>query len=191
MKIKKELEEKIKKAVLEKIGNGGRQGWDIQHTLCAVKWMKALIKENKGDEKVLISAVYFHDSCYPSYKAGYSFEKSQEMKIMHAKRGADFSKKVLGKIKEFSKEEIEEVYRLVKNHDIHNNINDNNRQLVFEADGLAQLDWSDCPPNFDKENCLKWLKKYFEKERPLKYWKTKLGKTNIQKLRKKANNYWK
>lgn len=191
MKLKKDLEDKIKKAVLEKIGNGGRRGWDIPHILCAVKWVKKLIQKNGGDEKVLIPAMYFHDSCYPSSEAGYNYEKSMDMKKMHAKRGADFSKVILNKIGSFSREEIKEIYRLVKNHDIHDNIKDNSRQLVFEADGLAQLDWKDCPPNFDKENCLKWIKKYFEIERPLKRWKTKFGKRTVQKLRVKANNYWK
>jgi hypothetical protein len=153
--------------------------------------MKGLFEKSGGDGKVLIPAMYFHDSCYPSNEAGYSYEKSQEMKAMHAERGANFSHKTLNKIGGFSQGEIEEIYRLVKNHDIHNNIEDNNRQLVFEADGLAQLDWEDCPPNFDKENCLKWIKKYFEIERPLEYWKTKLGKESIQNLRKKADIYWK
>lgn len=190
MKLEKELEEKIKSSVLEKIGNGGRQEWDIPHTLCSVKWIKRLLEKNEGNEKILVPVMYFHDSCYPSNKAGYSFEKSQEMKESHAERGADFSREILNKIGGFSQEEIGEIYRLVKNHDIHNNIEDNNRQLVFEADGLAQLDWEDCPPNFNKENCLKWMKKYFEVERPLEYWKTKLGKESIQSLRKKGDAYW-
>jgi HD superfamily phosphodiesterase len=189
--LKKETEQGIKKAVLDNIGDGGRGDWDIPHTLCTVKWMKKLIEENGGEERVLVPAMYFHDSCYPTQKAGYSFEESQKMKKMHAKRGADFAREVIGRIRGFSQEEITEIYRLVKNHDIHNNISDHNRQLVFEADGLAQLDWQDCPPNFDRENCLRWIQKYFEVERPMELWKTELGRKTIQALKKKTIEYWK
>ncbi len=192
MELEKDSEEKIKKIVLEKIGTGGRGEWDVPHTLCSVKWMKRLIGENEGNERVLIPTMYFHDSCYPDYKAGYSYEESRKMKEEHAKRGAKFAKKTLEKIGGFSQEELEEIYRLVSIHDIHDDIkkDDLNRQLVFEADGLAQLDWEECPPNFDKENCLKWVKKYFEVERPIELWRTELGKKSIQKLKIKAKAYW-
>ena len=192
MKLEKEIEEKIKEAVLNKIGDGGRPDWDIPHTLCAVKWMKKLIDETGADERVLVPAIYFHDTGYPNLRRNYSYEEVMFAKKMHAKRGAEFSRNVLETTSGFSEVEMREICRLVENHDVHSNILDNdlNRQLIFEADGLAQLDWENCPPNFDKENCLKWIKEYFEVERPLKYWRTGLGKRKIQEMRKKADIYW-
>jgi hypothetical protein len=190
MKLDSSTEEKIKKIVVEKIGKGGRQDWDIPHTLCSVKWMKKLIFENGGNDKILVTAMYFHDTCYGEHKRGYDYEKSQEMKSMHARNGAEFARKSLNELVNFTQKEINEVCRLVGNHDNHDDIQDENRQLVFEADGLAQIDWEDCPPNFDKDNCLKWLDKYFSVERPLSKWKTNLGKKSLQELQRKIKNYW-
>jgi len=191
MKLEKTLEEKIKEEVVRLLEKG-KPDWDIPHTLSAVKWMKKLVDEGGADEKILVTAIYFHDTGYPELEKNYSFEESMAAKKMHAARGAKFARDFMEKSDEFSKEEIEEICRLIENHDVHDNIleNDLNRQLIFEADGLAQLDWEDCPPNFDKENCLKWIEKYFEVERPMNLWKTDLGLKNIVELREKAEVYW-
>ena len=154
--------------------------------------MKRLVDETGADERILVPAIYFHDTGYPNLRKNYSYEEVVAAKKMHAKQGAEFSREALEGLGGFSEVEIREVFRLVENHDVHNNLSDDdlNRQLIFEADGLAQLDWESCPPNFDKENCLKWIKKYFEIERPFKYWKTELGRKNIQEMKDKADVYW-
>jgi len=64
---------------------------------------------------------------------------------------------------------------------------DHNRQLVFEADSLAQIDWQQVTPNFDQENCLKFLE-YF-KRRSDKF-KTATGIKARDKLLAQCNNYW-
>lgn len=191
MKLEEGSEEKIKEEVVSLLEKG-KPDWDIPHTLSAVKWMKKIVRETGADEKILVTAIYFHDTGYPELEKEYSFEESIIAKKNHAKRGAIFARNFLETLSEFSEEDIVEICRLVENHDVHDNIgeNDLNRQLIFEADGLAQLDWEACPPNFDKENCLKWIKKYFEVERPLKFWKTDLGLRNIVELKKRAEAYW-
>ncbi|MFA7319394.1 MAG: HD domain-containing protein [Parcubacteria group bacterium] len=191
MKLEKELEEKIKEEIISLLEKG-KPNWDIPHTLSAVKWMKKLVKETGADEKIMVTAIYFHDTGYPELEKKYNFEESIAAKNNHAKRGADFAKKFLNELREFSEGDIEEICRLIENHDVHDNIDEDdlNRQLIFEADGLAQLDWEACPPNFDKENCLKWIEKYFEIERPLKLWKTNLGLEKIIELKKKTEVYW-
>lgn len=190
MKINKKIEEKIKKEAVKLLKNG-KPNWDIPHTLDAVRWMKRLVKAEGGNEKVLVTVMYFHDTGYPILEKGYSFKESLESKKSHALRGSLNARKILSKISNFSQEEINEVAFLVKNHDNHKNIKTHDRQLIFEADGLAQIDWKVVKPNFDKKNCLEWLEKYFEKERPENKWKTDTGKKYMKKLLKEAYNYWK
>ncbi|MFA5925937.1 MAG: HD domain-containing protein [Parcubacteria group bacterium] len=189
MKLQKRLEEKLKKEVLAILENG-KENWDIPHTLDSVKWMRKLILGEGGNEKILVPAMYFHDIGYPHASDGYGFRKAMAMKKKHAERGAKIAKKVLERIGGFSKEEIEKIAYLVRMHDKHENIESHERQLVFEADGLAQINWHESPPNFGKEDCLKFLDKYFRKERPPERWRTKTGKRHVRGLMKKSLKYW-
>lgn len=192
MKLSKKLEDKIKVEVLKILENSGRPNWDIPHTLDSVKWMKKLVKNEGGNEKILVTAMYFHDSAYPKMKKGYSYDDIHKIKVKfdHAGEGAKVARKSLKKIGDFTDQEIEEVAYLVANHNYHHNIDSYDRQLVFEADGLAQINWRECPPNFDKENCLKWMKKYLSVERPMERWKTKTGRKYFRYLLKKSESYW-
>jgi hypothetical protein len=190
MILKKETEKIIKNAVISKLNKSvGRENWDIPHTLLAVEWMKKIIQNEGGNKKILIPAIYFHDSGYPLVKKGYNYNEVMAAKPDHAKNGAEFAKTVLEKIKEFNEEEIEEIVYLVTNHDKHKNIESFHRQLIFEADGLAQIDYTYIKPNLDKESHLKFLEKYFKTERPPERWKTKTGKKNMKILLKKAYKY--
>jgi len=76
MKLDKALEEKVKqraKAILVEC----RPNWDWPHTLASVYWMRELIRENGADERILIPAMYFHDTGYFGVldTTGYSYEK--------------------------------------------------------------------------------------------------------------------
>jgi hypothetical protein len=191
MKLSKKLEEKVRNEVSKSLKKG-RPDWDLPHTLDSVKWMKKLIKKEGGNEKILVTTMYFHDVGYYSLPKGYSYEDITRVKKErdHAKVGARMAGVILEKIGGFADSEIEKVMYLVARHSCHDNLDSHERQLVFEADGLAQINWYKVPPNFDKKNCLKWMKKYLNVERPLGRWKTKTGRKYFQQLLKKTETYW-
>ncbi|MDO8240377.1 MAG: HD domain-containing protein [Candidatus Moranbacteria bacterium] len=188
MKLDKIIEEKIKEEVLKKLQNG-KPNWDIPHTLNAVEWMRCLIEGEGGNERILIPAIYFHDTGYPELDENYNYDDLIESKKMHAIKGAEFTKNVLSQINYFSKEEVEEIVYLVKKHDEHDNLETHNRRLIFEADGLSMIDWEHVKPNFDQKNRTEFLNKYFISERGLDRWHTITGKKYLKILFKKAKEY--
>jgi hypothetical protein len=187
MKLSKQIEEKIKIKALELLAKG-RTDWDQRHTLCAVDWMRKLIAVEGGDERVLIPAIYFHDTGYEELEKGYSYDDVLTAKPKHAEISEMHAKKYLPKLKYFTPQEIKRITYLVKNHDIHNNITEHDRQLIFEADGLAQVDWQNCPTNFDKKSCLKFMDDAVKNER-LPFLKTRFGKKTYKKLLASAKKY--
>lgn len=185
MKLNQKIEEEIKKQAC-KFYEKGRPQWDIPHVICAVKWMRKLITAESGNERILIPAIYLHDIGYPKLRKGYEYDEVMEAKLSHAEIGAKNAKKILKKLN-FTPEEINRIAYLIANHDKHNKITEHDRQLVFEADGLAQIDWRDCPPSFDKKNTIIWLDRHYKKRR--QYMKTKTGKKAMTKLEKEAKEY--
>ncbi|MBI2459447.1 MAG: hypothetical protein HYV53_02750 [Parcubacteria group bacterium] len=186
MKLDKKIEAKIKQQAL-KLLKSGRANWDKRHTLCAVKWLKKLIKLEGGDEKILIPAIYFHDTGYEKLPLGYNHKQVMAAKPDHSKRSAENIKKFLPTLNYFKSAEISRVAYLVKNHDKHSKIIEPDRQLVFEADGLAQIDWYNCKPSYDKKNTELFLSTTFKKR--MKYYKTKSGKKILKQLLAKTEKY--
>ncbi|MFH1583328.1 MAG: hypothetical protein ABIB72_03360 [Candidatus Falkowbacteria bacterium] len=186
MKLDKKIEAKIKKEAI-KLLSVGRTGFDVRHTLCAVKWMKKLIKLESGVEKILIPAIYFHDTGYEKLRRDYTHVECLAAKPDHARLGAENAKKFLPKLKYFSQKEINRIAYLVKNHDKHKNIKEHDRQLVFEADGFAQINWYDCKPSYDKINTEIFLALTF-KDR-MKFIKSKSGKKILKQLLMKTKKY--
>lgn len=185
MKLKKELEEKIK-AECTKFLKKGRSTWDLPHTLNAVRWARKIIENEGGDEKILVPAMYFHDTGYPELKEGYSFEEVIASKKNHAKRGAANARKVLKKVGGFNDKEISEIVYLVANHDKHHNVVEYNRKVVMDADSLSMLDFKVVPPNLNKKDYSKFINRYFLEERSSDRWHTKTGRKNLKKLFREA-----
>ncbi|HOZ55916.1 MAG TPA: hypothetical protein PLH29_01680 [bacterium] len=188
MMLNKKTEERIKKEAYKFIHKGGRNGWDDVHTLCAAKWMKKLIAKEGGDQRILIPAIYFHDTGYPNLGKRYSYNQVMKAKLNHARIAGKNVRKVLPKLG-FCKEEINRISYLVENHDKHNNIKEKDRQLVFEADGLAQIDWRQVKPTFSKEDTIRFLKEYYKERK--KYMKTKTGKKYLKELMRATKIYLK
>lgn len=195
MNFSKELEEKVKSKAIEYLEKG-KPNWDIPHTLRAVYWMKELIKKEGGNEKILVTTMYFHDIGYPNLQEGYNFNDLIKSKPNHSKLGAFEAKKVLGNFEEFSEEEIEKISKLIENHDNKELIltlnpetdeYSHNQILVRESDGLSKLDWYNVTPNFDKENTAKYLE-YF-KERSVPCFKTETGKKFLKEVMQRAEKY--
>jgi hypothetical protein len=184
-----DLEEKIRNAVVEELAKG-RPNWDVPHTLDSVEWMKKLVGAEGGDEKVLVTAMYFHDTGYPILESGYSHDDAMQAKKSHAQRGSEFAQKSLREVGQFSDQEIQRICYLVENHDRHDDIETLERQLVFEADGLAQINVDKCPPSFGKEEFKKFLTQYFQTERPRERWKTTTGRMYYEELLPKAIKYY-
>ena len=188
MKLDKETEEKIKSEAIKHLEKG-KAGWDVPHTLSSVYYMRKLIENEGGDEKILVTAMYLHDIGYPEMDGGYGFDKVMGTKAQHAIIGAEEAEKILKKTGGFSEEEIKEIVYLVKKHDDLHDINSKNRQLVMEADSLAQIDWERCKPTFDKENTLKYFNEHFKPQRMSRF-KTETGKKHLKILLEKIKHYW-
>jgi len=186
MKLDEKIEAKIKQQVL-KLLKIGRTGWDTRHTLCAVKWIKKLIKLEGGDERILIPAIFFHDTGYKKLRRGYAHVECLAAKPDHARLAAENAKKFLSKLNYFSKKEINRIAYLIKNHDKHANIKESDRQLLFEADGFAQIDWYNCKPNYDKVNTEIFIDITFNDR--MKFIKTKSGKKILKPLLIKIKRY--
>jgi len=139
MKLEPDLEQKIArkaKTILEKC----RPNWDWPHTLTAVYWMKQLISENGGNERILIPAIYFHDVGYFGLlKAGYSYRQLRKYKPLHMERGPEIVRQELADL-DFTKEEIDEIAHLVAVHDLIDRKKSSIEQMVFEADCLGMID---------------------------------------------------
>ena len=186
MKLDKKIEAKIKQEAL-KLLKSGRTNWDVRHTLCAVKWIKKLIELEGGDARILIPAIYFHDTGYKKLPLGYNHKQVMAAKPDHALQSAENVKQFFPKLNYFTPKEISRIAYLVKNHDKHSHISEPDRQLVFEADGFAQIDWYNCQPSYDKKNTLLFFTTYFKKRR--QYIKTKSGKKIFKQLLAKAEKY--
>lgn len=186
MTLDKKIEAKIKREALKLLKNG-RANWDRRHTLCAVKWIKKISKLENGDEKILIPAVYFHDTGYEELPLGYNHKQCLAAKPDHALQSAKNVKQFFPSLNYFTPKEINRIAYLVKNHDKHSLIRAKDLQLVFEADGLAQIDWYDCYPSYDKENTIKFLTTTFKSR--TKYYKTKSGQKILKQLLNKTKKY--
>jgi HD superfamily phosphodiesterase len=182
MKLDPELEEKLK-AKAFKFLEKGTPGWDVPHTIASVYWMRRLIENEGGNEKILVTAMYLHDiGYYKLIKKEDGFDDIWSTKSTHMINGAKESEKILKEL-EYSKDEIKEIVHLVFVHDKLDQLSTHNEILVMEADSLAQIDTARVKPTFDKENRLKFLKN-FEKKRIPRF-KTKTGKEFLNKLFRK------
>lgn len=186
MKLDKNIETKIKQAAL-KLLKSGRTNWDKRHTLCAVKWIKKLIELEGGDARILIPAIYFHDTGYEKLPLGYGHKQVMAAKPSHSGQSAENVKKNFPGLSYFTPKEISRIAYLVKNHDKHSHIIVKDRQLVFEADGFAQIDWYNCKPSYDKKNTLLFFTTYFKKRG--QYVKTKSGQKILKQLLAQAEKY--
>lgn len=187
MQLDKEIEQKIKEEAI-KFLSVGRTNWDVRHTLETVDWMKILITTEGGNERILVPVMYFHDTGYEELSKGYGHEEVLAAKHGHGERGAKHVREILPTLDYFSSEEIDRIAYLVLNHDIHNNVTETDRQLVLEADGLGQIDWENCPPSYDRENCFKFLTTTFQHDR-INFVKTETGIKLYAALTQKAFAY--
>jgi len=179
MELNKKTEDKLKKEVLKYLKEG-KPDWDVPHTLSSVDWMRKLIKNEGGDEKILITAMYLHDIGYPKMKKGYKWEDILNAKAIHGKKGAKIGLKILKKIGGYSDKEIKRILYLIETHDELDKISEKDEILVKEADGLSQIELDRTIGNLDKESHDKFLKNF--KEKRMSTFKTKTGQRSIKQL---------
>ncbi|HIG94527.1 MAG: hypothetical protein QT05_C0049G0037 [archaeon GW2011_AR13] len=184
----KRIEEQIRKEA-ECYMAQSRPNWNIPHLYAAVFYMKELINNEGGNPRILLPTIYFHDIGYAGMlKEGYTFKDNDKVKILHMQKGAKMSKTLLAKIGKFSNDEIEQIAYLISIHDNLKEIKTLDAQKVFEADSLAQIDFKQVPPNFNKENFLQWFDFFNENRIPL--FKTQTGKNYLTNLLPLAKNYY-
>lgn len=189
IKLEPNLEQKVKETAIKYLVKG-KPEWDVAHALKSVGYIKELIKNEGGNARILVTAVYLLNIGYAkteiSKEAELGLAKVLTYKQKHASAGAAEAEKVLRQIGEFSKEEIGEICRLVYTHDEwwnhhQKNFNEHfNDFLITEADTLGMID-PDMPQNFSPQE----QKKFIDSEvlpfrMPL--FKTLYGKVKFKEL---------
>ncbi|HNZ86684.1 MAG TPA: HD domain-containing protein [bacterium] len=166
----------------------GRPDWDIPHTLTSVYYMKKLLKKEAGNEKILITTMYLHDIGYSWIRGDLSTRDNvKKSKLDHMKNGVIFGRPILQKLG-YSEEESKKILHLVGTHDNLDGVFDSDKQLVFEADSLAQIDIKRAKSNLSKDDRIRFING-FEKKRMPRF-KTKTGIKLMNKLFKKAKKFY-
>jgi HD superfamily phosphodiesterase len=188
MKLAKELEERLKIEALKYLKKG-RKDLDVPHTLNSVEWMRKLIEKEGGDEKILVTAMYLHDTGYPVVNDLNKdrLERIKKLKKVHAVEGARIAEEILKRLGSYSAAEIKEIIFLVRHHD-DLNIKSRNHQLVFEADNLSKIDVKALTPTLDESIYPLFIKHYKEYRAPL--FKTNTGREYLKRLLPKAESYY-
>ena len=192
MKLNREVEKLLREKVVSILE--GRSEWVLQHTLRVVYWVKILIREEGGDERILIPAAYLHDIGYVAAGEGKreTMAEVYSVKRTHMRLGAKICREILSELNYyFSEEEIEKICSYVGKHDLPElegvEIDDHNFQLLIEADSLGAIDPS-LKPTFPREDIKKYLA-YFEKVK-IPLFKTKTGKKYLKKIYPKTLSKW-
>jgi len=181
-----DLEDRLKDKVLLHL-ESGREGWDLPHTILSVKRMKELIASEGGDEKVLVSTMYLHDTGYTLLRRGFSLDENNQIKVGHCERSVVIAKDILNELGEYTEDEIKEIVYLVEHHDDYSALDSHNRQLVFEADNLAKIDVDFIVPPMGEGEYLRFLNLYKEVRAPL--FQTETGKGLLQELMPQVDEY--
>lgn len=185
-------ENKIKKIVLEYLERG-RPGWDVPHTLACVHWMKELLKNENGNSKILIPVMYFHDIGYIDLierNKNLDLKENMNLKEEHMRIGSIIARKILNEVGGFNDDEIDRICYLVSIHDNYEKIvdsKDDEAQLVYEADGLGQIDRERVKPTYSKSDTEIFLRD-FKNKRGVRF-KTENGRRIYLTLLKKAEEY--
>lgn len=177
----------LKKEVLNILRNG-RPNWDIPHTLTSVYYMKKLLKHEIGDKKILISTMYLHDIGYSWVRMDLNKRDNViKSKVDHMKNGVIFGRQILDKL-DYTDDEKKQILHLISIHDNLNDFFDSNKQLVFEADSLSQIDIRRAKSNLSIDDRTKFINSFEEKRMPK--FKTKTGIKLVNKLFKRAKKFY-
>jgi len=186
MKMNANKENQIKNRTLALLKNG-RPDFDVPHTLAVVYWMKELLKNEAGDEKILIPAAYLHDIGYSRMKIAAGWQGTKDAKKDHMAHGAALAKPILKDLG-FDLGEREKIIKLIRAHDKLETISSPEECLLFEADSLGQIDIARVRSNFDLPDRKKFIDS-FEKNR-LPRFKTKTGKKLASILFPRAKSFY-
>lgn len=178
---------KLQNIVLD-ILKSGRPNWDIPHTLASVYWMKKLLRNEKANEKILISTMYLHDIGYSRSKGDFNTRHDTVLaKSDHMKNGVKIARPILDEL-DYTKKEKEKILHLISVHDNIEKLKTKYEKLVFEADSLAQIDIQRAKSNFKGSDRHIFIDRFI-KERA-KLFKTKTGKHFLSKLLPKAEKFY-
>ena len=177
-----------------KILKKDESGWTLQHTLRVVYWVKELIKEEGGNERILIPAAYLHDIGYTETDIG----KREKMdgvyskKMAHMILGRKICRDILSEFNHyFSEYEIRKICEYVGKHDLPElgkmEIDEHDFQLLFEADSLGSIDPS-LEPTFSREDLKRYLRHFETVRKPL--FKTNAGIRHLKEIYPKTLSKW-
>jgi HD superfamily phosphodiesterase len=185
MNLDPELEKRLKSIALSYLERG-RGVFDTSHTLAAVRYMKALVEAEGGDERVLVTTMYFHDIGYAGLFEGTAIDLDnvRAASDIHMERGAAEAENELIELC-YQPEEIQQITNLIRNHDNLERLDDQNTlesQLVFEADSLGHLN---AEHTFEGEQYLEAMRDFKRKRVPR--FRTETGKEFLEPLLEKIS----
>ena len=138
----KNIENKIKEAV-RKLLHKGRPG-DWEHTLRAVTYGKRLLEAEGGDPRIVIPALYLHDTGwskldYTDFATSLPSKRSETYSgRQHMRYSAEIALKILKKLN-YEELLLRRIVRIISIHDLPDRVsalNDISATLVMEADCL-------------------------------------------------------
>ncbi len=187
MAMKEKIMPKLKEICKEYLTDARPGDWE--HTLRTVKWLKYLIKQEGGDEDILIPAAYLHDIGW--YLALPKELKNKKIDIeelrkyfpLHMEKGAELSKKILNELK-YPKEKTERISHLISIHDMPEKIKEKDEILLMEADRLDRFGKEGLERIrgiFSSEKMVRSMMKSYE-EQAENWFRTKTGKESYEKL---------
>ena len=149
--------------------------------------MRELIKNEGGDEKVLVTAIYLHDIGYGELiDKNYSLDDRLAVKEKHMEIGAARASNICEELG-YEKEEIKKISHLIEVHDNYDELKEKDEILVMEADSLALLNYERAPTNLSKEDYQDFLENF--KNGRKNYIKTATGKKWVKELLPQAEEY--
>lgn len=152
-----QLEEKIREFVIPKLERG-RKGWDREHTVAVVDYVRRISEQEGEDVLVLTTSAWFHDIGYAEL---FGEEGSQDLKNIrlkkddHMENGKAIVSEFLSRpeiAKYYTKEQIERIIHLVSVHDKVEELKDKDEIILMEADTLGVIDISRVKPTFDEKD---------------------------------------
>lgn len=176
MQLNKENEEKLISKLQDFFD---KDDWNYSHSLKTANYMKKICEEKNANEKILVTAAYLHDIGYAGLiRKDYTLDERIKAKKEHMERGAEKAEETLKEF-DYSKEEINEIKRLIKVHDKLKELESKNDFFLVEADSLAGLATRENSSFSEKE-----IQRYLEifKKIRLPLIKTNFGKEEVQKL---------
>jgi hypothetical protein len=190
---------KLRQAILPQLKEG-RGNFDLLHTEAVVYWMKWLLDNEPGlnkmvNPKVMITASYAHDWGYVGLFKGVNSDDPKiiaSRKPLHMQLGEQKIGELLGSDDFFglyTEKEIKLTQHLVGKHDLVESLSGDAEILIMEADTLGMLDAGRVKPSFSKADNQRFMIKEIGKRRTPRFIHSKAKEVLPELIAKRTEFY--